>query len=320
MSVQPAKNSPALSAADICVITPTKGRHKQLRCLLETLSAQTQPVGKVIIADGGRDAGDLVDSFKNRLEVDWLDCPKPGQIVQRNLALTQLPAEARIIVYLDDDIQLEPDAVECMVRFWNSHKVEPAGVSFNLFNMPSQPDGLFRRLFLMASEPRGKVWKSGYNSPVTGLDADLQSQWLIGGATAWRRDILLNNVNEGIASRWAITEDLMFSYPLSKAGQKLFVCSSAVAHHIDDTPIETFQSGLFRGNSAVLWRYLFVVAHPELSRLAMSWMVLGQIAGRIIKGIRGKTWHFGYAIGYAKGLLTCIKSVVLNRDIRHFLD
>jgi glycosyltransferase involved in cell wall biosynthesis len=314
------KSASPLQASDICVVTPTKGRHKQLTQLLATLARQTQPVGKIIIADGGGDAEALVASFQDRLPVIWLDCPEPGQILQRNFALKQVPSSARVIIYFDDDIQLEPDAVEILVKFWNAQDQEPAGVSFNITNMPKQPDNLFRHVFLTASEPRGRVWKSGYNSPVTGVDSDLRSQWLIGGATAWRRDILFERVNEGIRSRWAITEDLMFSYPISKSGENLFVCAQAKVHHIDDTPTETFSSGLFRGNSAVLWRYLFVIAHPELSRLAMVWMVLGQIAGRVVQGLRGRTWNFGYAIGYTKGLMICARSMLTGRDIRHFLD
>lgn len=309
-----------LDSGEICVITPTKGRHRQLACLLKTLSRQTAPVGKVIIADGGRDAENLVTSYADKLPVIWLDCPHPGQILQRNLALQHLPDTARVVIYLDDDIQLEPDAVATLVAFWNVQKQTPAGVSFNLMNMPKQPDNWFRHVFVMASEPRGRVWSSGYNSPVTGLTEAIESQWLIGGATAWRRDILLGHANEGISSRWAITEDLMFSYPISKSGEKLFVCADAVGHHIDDTPTQTFSAGVFRGNSAVLWRYLFVTAHPELSTLAMTWMVLGQTAGRIAQGLRGNFWNFGYAVGYAKGLLTCGWSVATRRDIREFLS
>jgi len=309
-----------ITAADICIITPTKGRHKQLDCLLTTLAAQTQPVGKIIIADGGGDAEALIASHQDKLPVIWLDCPQPGQILQRNYALQHLPGFARIIIYFDDDIQLTPDAVAILLAFWNAQDKAPAGVSFNITNMPKQPDNMFRHIFVMASEPRGRVWKSGYNSPVTGVKQDIQSQWLIGGATAWRRDVLENRTNEGIPSRWAITEDLMFSYPVSKSGNDLYVCAAAKVLHIDNTPTETFKAGIFRGNSAVLWRYLFVTSHSELSGIAMVWMILGQIAGRIVQGLRGRGWNFGYALGYAKGLSICALSKLTRRDIREFFD
>lgn len=319
MNQMDTKNRQHLSAEEICVITPTKGRHKQLRFLLKTLAEQSTPVGKIIIADGGRDAEELVDTYRDRLPVMWLDCPQPGQVIQRNLALGFVENHFKVIIYFDDDIQLEQGAVEAFVAFWNSHEAAPAGVSFNLTNMPSQPDHFLRRLFCMGTEPRGRVLKSGYNTPAVGVEADLRSDWLIGGATGWRKDVLLGKANEEIPSRWAITEDLMFSYPLYKAGQILYVCASARAAHIDDTPTETFDAGIFRGNAAVLWRYFFVVSHPELSRVLFFWMVFGQILGRLAQGMFGNLGALGYAWGYSKGFSKCLISLVLRRDIRNFL-
>lgn len=311
----------ALCASEICVITPTKGRHPQLRELLRTLSEQTTPVGHIIIADGGRDAQDLVNSYQDRLAVLWLDCPRAGQVIQRNAALHLVPDECKVIIYFDDDIQLTPGAVEAFVSFWNtkSHVHPPAGVSFNLTNMPAQPDSLFRRIFCMGTSPKGKVLRSGYNTPVVNADVDIKSQWLIGGATGWRKDILMKQLNEEIPSRWAITEDLMFSYPIAKSGEHLFVCATARAAHIDNTPIESLQMGVFRGNAAVLWRYFFVHAHPELSKAQFYWMTLGQILGRLVQAALGRPVALGYALGYLKGLLSCLKSQVLGRDIRGYL-
>lgn len=301
------------------MITPTKDRHKQLIFLLKTLSEQTSPVGKVIVADSGRNTQDLVAKYQKYLPVIWLDCPNPGQVIQRNLALRLVDDKFRVVIFFDDDIQLEPDAVSEFVKFWNAQKMEPAGVSFNLTNMPKQPDSFFRRLFFMGTEPRGRVWRSGYNTPVVNIETDIESEWLIGGATGWRKDILLSRANEEIPSRWAITEDLMFSYPLFKAGERLFVCANARALHIDDTPTQTFSAGIFRGNSAVLWRYLFVISHKELSQAFFFWMVFGQIIGRLLQSVRGNASSLGYAWGYTKGAVKCLISLVFRRNIRLFL-
>ena len=310
-----------LQPSEICVITPTKGRHPQLRELLRTLAAQTTPVGHIIIADGGRDAEELVAGYADILPIMWLDCPQPGQVIQRNTALRQVPDRIRLIIYFDDDIQLTPGAVEAFVAFWNekSQIREPAGVSFNLTNMPHQPDSAFRRIFCMGTRPKGRVLSSGYNTPVVNADVDIQSQWLIGGATGWRKNILMDQLNEEIPSRWAITEDLMFSYPIAKSGETLFVCAAARAAHIDNTPIETLASGMFRGNAAVLWRYFFVNSHSELSKLQFYWMTFGQTLGRFAQAAAGRKVALGYALGYLKGLWSCLKADALGRDIRSYL-
>jgi glycosyltransferase involved in cell wall biosynthesis len=304
---------------ELCIITPTKSRHRQLTCLLTTLAAQTQRVGQIIIADGGRDARAVVEPFADRLSVRWLDCPQPGQIIQRNLALQQVAPEIRVIIYLDDDIQLAPDAIEVLLDFWNSRLLTPAGVSFNITNMPPQPDNPVRHFFCMQTEPRGKVLASGYNTPVTRLTEDVESQWLIGGATAWRKDILMAHVNEGIASRWAITEDLMFSYALWKRGERLFACADARVQHIDDTPVETFKAGMFRGYNATVWRYLFVTRHPELSPWLFLWMMTGQSLARLGSAATGRFWQLGYVLGNARGMSQCLRALLFGYDIRRGL-
>lgn len=309
-----------VQSEELCIITPTKSRHRQLTCLLTTLAAQTRRVGQIIIADGGRDAQTVVAPFADRLPVRWLDCPQPGQIIQRNLALQQVAPQIKVIIYLDDDIQLAPGAIEVLLDFWNTRPVTPAGVSFNITNMPPQPDNPVRHFFCMQTEPRGKVLASGYNTPVTRLTNDIESQWLIGGATAWRKDILLSHVNEGIASRWAITEDLMFSYALWKRGERLFACARARVQHIDETPVETFKAGIFRGYNATVWRYLFVTRHPELSPWLFLWMMTGQSLARLGSAATGRFWQLGYVLGNAKGMGQCLRALLFGYDIRRGLQ
>lgn len=301
------------------MITPTKGRHRQLDKLLETLAAQTVALGQILIADGGQDAEQVVARYRSALPVTWLPCPQPGQIPQRNYALQQLDPAIKVVIYFDDDIQLAPDALETLLAFWNAQPVSPAGVSFNITNMPAQPDNPVRHFFCMQTEPRGKVLRSGYNTPVVGAPFDLRSEWLIGGATAWRRDLLASQVNQPIASRWAITEDLMYSYRVFKSGGQLFVCAAARVQHIDDTPTETFRAGLFRGYNATLWRYLFVARNPELSRLRFFWMMLGHILARMVSGATGKTWQFGYVLGHIEGLFFCLVSLGFRVNVERFL-
>lgn len=301
------------------MITPTKGRHAQLSMLLQTLAAQTVPLGQVLIADGGGDAHDVVAVYQDRLPVTWLKCPQPGQIPQRNYALSRLAPDIRVVIYFDDDIQLAPNALETLLAFWNAQPTSPAGVSFNITNMPKQPDNAVRHLFCMQTEPRGKVLPSGYNTPVIGVSSNLRSEWLIGGATAWRRDILTGQTNQPIASRWAITEDLMYSYRIFKSGEQLFVCADARVEHIDHTPIETFRAGLFRGYNATMWRYLFVVRNPELSKPLFFWMMIGHILARTASGLAGNTWQFGYVLGHLKGMFYCLLSLGLRINVERFL-
>lgn len=294
-----------ISAEDVSILTPTFRRHAQLRRMLTALAGQSVQVGQIVIADGGRDATDLVAEYAGKLPVEWLDCEVRGQIAQRNLGLTRIRAACRVVLYLDDDIVLAPDCIAQLLAFWNAQEREPAGVGLNITNMPQQPDGLFRRLFLMGTRPMGRVLVSGYNTPVTGVAHNLDSQWLTGGATAWRRDVLEAYLNAPVQTSWAVGEDLMFSYPISKQ-ERLAVCAAALCTHEDEAPAMTFAGGRFRAYRGVVSRYVFVRAHPELRQLAFFWMIFGQLLGRLVRGISGRRSEWGFLVGTVEALRDCV--------------
>lgn len=308
-----------LNPNEICVITPTKGRHELLAEMLDSLSNQTASVGQVIVADGGRDAEHIIDRFQKKLPVEWLDCPEAGQIPQRDLALKRVKNHIKVIIYFDDDIFQETDSLQTLVNFWNEKEPEPAGVSFNLLGVRKQRDSLLRRIFYMQLDPPGKVLRSGYNTPITGVDDDLKSEWLLGGATAWRRDILESINHKGIASSWAICEDLIFSYPVGKT-EGLYVCAKAKVHDIDEPPLQNFTQMRFRGRNTVLWRYYFVSNHKELSRGLFFWMTFGQTLPRLLIGLTGNKTMLGHGIGHLEGLYKCISSFVRGISVRDILE
>ena len=307
-----------LSASDICIITPTFNRNKQLNKLLETLAQQTSPVGNILIADGTGNANALVENYKKDLPVRWLKCPVAGQILQRNFALKELPIDCKVVIYFDDDIQLESNAIEEMVKFWNNQCSMPAGVSFNISNMPEQPDNIFRHIFCMATEPRGKVRRSGYSSPIANVDKNMSSEWLPGGATAWRKDVLETYSIPDIASKWAICEDLIFSYPVGK-NEPLFVCAQAKVKHIDNNSELDFYKCLERGKNTVFWRLYFVSINPDLSVCLFFWMNIGLLFGYGIRSINSGKNQLGYLVGTLLGVVSSLRLMLLGQNFRDAL-
>ena len=309
---------PQMSAKEICVITPTFNRNKQLNKLLETLAQQTSHVGNILIADGAGNANVLVENYKKDLPVRWLNCPVQGQIPQRNYALKELPVDCKVVIYFDDDIQLESNAIEEMVKFWNNQPTVPAGVSFNISNIPEQPDNIFRHIFCMATEPKGKVWKSGYNSPYGSNEKNMFSEWLPGGVTAWRKDILDAYSIPDISSRRAACEDLIFSYPVGK-NEPLFVCAKAKVKHIDDITKLGFYKCLERGKNTVLWRLYFVSSNLDLSILLFFWMNFGLLLGYGVRSIKGDQDQQGYLVGTLLGMISSLRFLLLGQNIRDIL-
>ena len=299
---------------DLALIIPTKDRSAKMRNLLDSLAAQSMQCGRIIVVNGGQSIRDIVMSFVDRLPVEYYECYPPGQIRQRNMAISKLDERTPLVASIDDDIVLESEALEAMINFWNKCEPETAGVSFNIVNNPPYRYSWIKSLFFMSSIRQGQVLISGYNVATTPVKEDMKTEWLSGGATVWRLHILKQFVHKEIQSRWAICEDVIFSYPAGKQFP-LYVCADAKVRHehiYDHTVKMKFR---YYGRTVTLWRLYFVESHPELSRLFYIWMVLGQIAFRSFTGlILFQLSNLQYAFGQLEGLAKGLYAVMLGKS------
>lgn len=308
------------ASQDIAVIIPTKDRPEKIRIVLDSLAKQTQACGRIIIVDGGKSVEDIVMGFSPGLPVEYYECTPPGQIRQRNMAISLLDDRTSLVGFLDDDIVLEPQAIEAIVNFWNQCEADTAGVSFNIVNNPPYRHSWVKAVIGMSSLQQGQVTRSGYNVATTPAKIDLRTQWLCGGATVWRAEILKAFPHREINSRWAICEDLLFSYPIGKKFP-LYVCADAkVRHeHVYDHTVK--MKYRYYGRTVTLWRFYFVECHPEFSRMFFLWMIFGQIVAKIFSGIllfRMKDLH--YAIGQIEGVLKGLHTMLNGKSTLHYLE
>ena len=143
----------------------------------------------------------------------------------------------------------------------------------------------------------------------------MNSEQLPGGATAWRKDVLENYSIPDIASKWAVCEDLIFSYPVGK-NEPLFVCAQAKVKHIDDIRKLGFYKCFVRGKNIVLWKSYFVSLNPDLSNLLLLWMNFGQLLGRAVRLIRGEINELGYLVGTFLGMIIILRSILFVKNSR----
>ena len=250
---------------DVTFIIPTKDRPEKVKNLLNSMAQQTIACGRVIVVDGGQSVNDIVMSFSDKLPVEYYKCYPPGQIRQRNMGISLLNDQTPLVGFLDDDLVLEPQALERLITFWNRCEPDTAGVSFNIVNSPPFRHSWARALMGMSTPQQGRVLRSGYNVATTPVDAHLRAQWLCGGATVWRKEILKRFTNREIYSRWAICEDVIFSYPVGKE-YPLYVCADAKVKHehvYDHTAKMKYR---YYGRTATLWRLFFVESHVQRQR------------------------------------------------------
>ena len=142
----------------------------------------------------------------------------------------------------------------------------------------------------------------------------MQTSWLLGGATAWSRDIIEKHQHPiNFRTRWAVCEDLIYSYPLSRK-YRLMVAADANAYHNETYSEMSFRQGIFYGLSGAIMRYHFVRQNPDLKTLAYIWMTIGVIIGNLGRGLFGSPRHLGLCFGGVEGLVRAIVCSLINGD------
>jgi len=307
-----------ISPQQIAVICPTKDQPEKVKRLLGSLAASKIKPGQIIIADGGHNLKPVVEQFQNRLKVTCLYCPEPGQILQRNHAHQHLNNDVSVVIHLDDDITVGPDFMPLVVETWNRECRRPgkplAGLSFNLMDLPQLRNSLFREAFFLSVNSAGSVSRGGYAVPFCPADQDRDVSWLLGGATAWSRDVLIQHPHPlSFPTRWAVCEDLIYSYPLNQA-YRLMVAKDITCLHNDTYQSMSFQQGIFYGVSSAIMRYHFIRQHDEMKTWVWLWMTIGVAFGNLVKGLMGSPRHLGLFAGGVEGIFRSVICSMLNGD------
>lgn len=123
----------------ISVIIPTKNRADDLRHTLDSLIIQTRRPDEILVVDQGSIPSLQSSDFP--LPLTYIYAPYvSGAAVARNVAMDR--ATGDIWLFLDDDVILEPEYVEELLR---AYSPEVTGVSGIITNYSSPPTS--RRLF-----------------------------------------------------------------------------------------------------------------------------------------------------------------------------
>jgi glycosyltransferase involved in cell wall biosynthesis len=306
---------------NVAIVCATKDQPHKVTRLLNSICGLKEKPHQIIIADGGKGLQPVIKEFADRLNVIFLACPVVGQVLQRNYAHKYLNKNIKIILHLDDDITLTPDAITNMLKFWQIEFTKTTtplgGVSFNIVDLPKPKSSKIRNVFLIQNGTPGKVFKSGYASPFLPASEDFQTPWLLGGATAWSRDVIESHPHPiDFPTRWAVCEDLIYSFPL-RNHYRLMVASNARVFHNETYENMSFRKAIFYGRSGAVLRYHFVQMNNELSAWAYFYITKAIILKNLIRGIFASPRHLGLCFGGISGLFSCICCSLRNGDSRN---
>jgi len=235
--------------------------------MLSSIEGQTRRPDQVIIVDGGSVSVEGIVSGCSALHIDYLQCHPPSASRQRNSGIRWVRPEMDFVGFFDDDIVLDPRALEMMLRFWEHAPKDVAGAAFNMINHPPLSIAFLKRSSLaerigVYGRKRGSVLPSGFHTMIGVVNEDIFVDWIPTGACLWKKSLLESKGFDEWFSGYSYLEDLEFSYRIRK-NHRLVVIAEARYEHFP-APSGRIRNLLF-GRREVRNRLYFVKKNPELS-------------------------------------------------------
>jgi len=230
-----------LTNAKVSVIVPTIGRPDSLMDLLNSIALQTKKAYEIIVADAS--SGSEIHSVianacwaRAGLRVERIAVEEPNAVHQRRLAIAKATGE--FLLLLDDDVVLERDCVEEMLKLFESN-IEVVGVFADFNNqdwpVPARCWRLYLRYFhrIKAGEWQGRVFgpllRYGYNPrPLH----PMRVEWLGAGNSMILRGAYekAGGFSGFFLHRCTMNEDVDLGLKLARIGTLLFCPSARMAH------------------------------------------------------------------------------------------
>jgi GT2 family glycosyltransferase len=228
-------------------VIPTADRPQALAACLATVGGQTQLPADVIVVDAsnGPESREVCAAASKRfagLVVRRVEARARGAAVQRAEGLEH--ASQPFILFMDDDVELEPTCVE---RLWSAIRSEPriGGVSSMLVNQQYAPPGRLNRwVYRIAAggpveSPAGRC----LGPAVTVFPADrsdlpevVSVEWLNTTCTLYRRDALPSPVFPPHFTGYSLGEDVNLSLVVGRRWKLVNARTARVLHRSGGGP------------------------------------------------------------------------------------
>jgi len=278
----------------VSIIIPTYKREKDLSECVASIAQQTVPPLEVIVVDD-----DFLPAMPGvqRLETAGIDCVyerkngERGTSTSRNRG-TEL-ARGEFVLYLDDDVELEPEYIERMLEvFRNDPEKRIAGAAG--FNTRHANPPLWKRirvwprlLFMIGGPKLGHILPSGFCTSFSSkewpegqlIDCDI----LPGNNMMCRRELVKDVSWMVDYLGYGLGEDQDFSYRLSRTHRLVLTGSARLIHKF--SPVAKPDSRLM-GRKKVFHQYRFyknrvrrsfwqdlLFLYALLSHIALKFMV-----------------------------------------------
>jgi len=293
----------------LALVVPTIGRPADLRRMLKSLAEQSQPPDQVIIVDEGK-AEDFSGEFP-QLNIGILSMPGGSTSEKRNAGARAVAPDITLVGFFDDDIVLEPGAVEAMLTFWGDAPPGLGGAGFNLVNhLPLYASWLkssrVASLLGLYSSEKGVVLRSGIHTLMGCLQETTYVGWLP-GVVVYSRKVMEQYEFDECLKGYSYLEDLDFSYGVGKKYKLAVVACARFYHYPSPRGRDNYYCF---GQKEVVNRLYFVSKHKELSLFLCCLALLVRALISLTLGISNReVGYFKRAWGNCAGFFSAFARV-----------
>ncbi len=217
----------------VSVIIATRNREEELARCLKSVSEQTVlPMEIVIVDDGASDPEGIRAMIPSEIGFQYHRKSPPGLSASRNLGAQV--ALGDLLLFLDDDVVLERDYIEAILKVFADDKGRRiGGVSGVIVNRRPRPTWFraWAKLFFLEGDRPGELFRWGFFSELGIPDRVVDVDWVPGGLSCFRKEVFddfaLSDLNQ--RGRHGLS-DIDFSWRIRGAYELKLTPFARLAH------------------------------------------------------------------------------------------
>jgi GT2 family glycosyltransferase len=220
--------------SSLSVIIATMDREEELYRCLDSIRAQSRlPEELVIVDDGALDVEALRLRVPQGVEFQYHRKSPPGLSASRNLGARA--ARGEFLLFLDDDVVLEPNFIEEISKIFQEDRAGTlGGVSGVIVNRRPRPRWFraWAKIFFLDRGRPGELFPWGFFSEIGIPDRVVDVDWIPGGLSCFRKSVFqelgLSDMNQ--KGRHGLA-DIEFSWRVSRKYEFKVTPFARLAHY-----------------------------------------------------------------------------------------
>jgi GT2 family glycosyltransferase len=292
----------------ISVCIPTMNRPEELkRCLISILEQIVLPREIIIVDDGSLEPAVFKNMIEPYVNFKYFKKGKPSLSASKNI--TKTLASEDLILILDDDTLLDKEYIQNIYEVFKRDINKEIGIVGGIvINRKKKNwfEKLYRRLFFLDNGKPGLLLPWGFQTGFNGISEDTLVEWISGGISCFRREVLEEFSFEEFHGGRNVFEDVEFGWKVSQK-YKIIVTPIARLYHFHSSVRESMYISGFKETYNRCWIFDKHCKKNLKNIFLFWWAMMGHILG-----IAG-TGRLSMAAGNLKGIISFLKDKKLKR-------